>query len=97
MRKLLALVAFSILVAPLAARADETTITLKPGDGVEETSAQCAACHSLDYIQMNSPFLSAAAWKAEVAKMRKVFAAPFDDEMADKIATYLAAQYGPAG
>jgi DMSO/TMAO reductase YedYZ molybdopterin-dependent catalytic subunit len=26
------------------------------------------ACHSLDYIVMNSPFLDAAHWDAEVAK-----------------------------
>ena len=34
----------------------------------------CAACHSLDYVQMNSPFLNAAGWDAEVHKMITLFA-----------------------
>ena len=58
-------------------------------------ASNCAACHSLDYIQMNSPFLSADAWKAEVTKMRKAFGANLNDDTAAQIAAYLAKQYGP--
>ncbi len=96
MRK--ALMAISMLVLPtFAAWAGEAEIALKPGAGVEEASASCSACHSLDYIQMNSSFLTADAWKAEVTKMRKAFGANIDDETAGKIAAYLAAEYSPPG
>ena len=55
--------------------------------------ANCAACHSLDYIQMNSPFLSAAVWDAEVGKMIKAFGAPIDDADAAVIKDYLKQNY----
>ncbi len=82
--------------AALPARADEAEITLKPGNGVEIVASNCAACHSLDYIQMNAPYLTADAWKAEVTKMRRAFGANLDDDTAAQIAAYLAKQYGPA-
>ena len=75
-------------------RADEQAITLKPGSGQEITAASCAACHSLDYIPMNSTFLTPDAWKAEVTKMRQAFGAPLTDDMADQITKYLASNYG---
>jgi hypothetical protein len=56
--------------------------------------AGCATCHSLSYIPMNSRFLTQDGWKAEVAKMRTVFGAPIDDDAANAIITYLAANYG---
>jgi hypothetical protein len=51
------------------------------------------ACHSLDYIQMNSPFLSAAVWDAEVGKMIKAFGAPIEDADAAAIKDYLKQNY----
>ena len=57
--------------------------------------ANCSACHSLDYVKMNAPFLTEAVWKAEVAKMRTVFGSPIDDAVAAEIVQYLTAQYGP--
>jgi len=56
--------------------------------------ANCAACHSLDYIVMNSPYPSAALWDAEVTKMIKAFGAPIDDGDAKVIADYLKKNYG---
>ena len=47
-----------------AVQADEFAIKLKEGAGKDLTQVQCSACHSLDYIQMNSPFLGQAAWQA---------------------------------
>jgi mono/diheme cytochrome c family protein len=91
---------FSLMVIGMAlpALAEEPAITLKPGDGRDQTVNNCAACHSLDYIPMNSPFLTAEQWKAEVAKMKKVYGAPVADADAEAIAAYLAAAYGvPAG
>ncbi len=67
--------------------------TLRPGPGRETAEAYCAMCHSLGYIRMNAPFLSADVWKAEVVKMRVAFGAPIDDETAAEIVRYLTAQY----
>jgi mono/diheme cytochrome c family protein len=81
------------LTAAVAA-AEEQPINLKKAPGVEKVEGNCAACHSLDYIQMNSPFLNAAGWDAEVTKMIKAFGAPIDDADAKVIADYLKANYG---
>ena len=43
---------------------------------------------------MNSPFLNAAAWTAEITKMIKVMGAPIGDADAKAIADYLAKNYG---
>jgi mono/diheme cytochrome c family protein len=90
MRKL-ALAAFAALLTS-AALADE--IKLKPGTGLDKVEANCQACHTLAYIPMNSPFLNAAGWDAEVTKMRGPYGAPIDDADAKAIADYLKANYG---
>ena len=77
-----------------AALAQEKPVQLKQGKGLDIVERNCAACHSLDYIQMNSPFLSAAGWDAEVTKMIKAYGAPIDDADAKAIAEYLKANYG---
>ena len=74
--------------------ADETTVELKPGSGLEAVQDNCAVCHSLDYVPMNSPFLDAAGWNAEVIKMIKAYGAPVGDADAKAIADYLAKHYG---
>jgi len=43
---------------------------------------------------MNSPFLNAAGWTAEVTKMIKVMGAPIGDADAKAIADYLTKNYG---
>ncbi len=68
---------------------------LKPGVGQDTVEASCGACHTTDYIRMNAPFLSAEAWKAEVAKMRAAFGSPIDDAVAAEIVQYLTTEYGP--
>lgn len=77
-----------------AAAAQEQPIALKPGPGLDKVQANCSTCHSLDYIQMNSPFLNAAGWTAEVTKMIKAMGAPIGDDDAKAIAEYLAKNYG---
>jgi hypothetical protein len=77
-----------------AALADEPVITLKPGPGLDKVEGNCVACHSLVYIEMNSPFLNAAGWNAEVSKMINAFGAPIKDADAKAIAEYLAKNYG---
>lgn len=96
MRKLLigiALLASTLVFAPTAL-AEEDAIELKPGDGVEIVRQNCAACHSLDYIQMNSPFLDQKGWTAEVTKMVKTFGAPVEEADQQMIIEYLTANYG---
>jgi mono/diheme cytochrome c family protein len=91
--RMIAIATLAALAAGTAA-ADEPTITLKPGPGLDKVQGNCAACHSLVYIQMNSPFLNAAGWTAEVTKMIKAFGAPIGDADAKDIAAYLAQNYG---
>ena len=83
-----------LLTAPPALAADAPSL-LRPGPGLAAVERNCIVCHGLVYIPMNSPFLSAQAWKAEVAKMRQAFGAPIGDADAAAIEQYLAANYGP--
>jgi mono/diheme cytochrome c family protein len=87
-------IAFAAVLMAGSAFADEQVIKLKPGPGLDKVEGNCQACHSLAYIPMNSPFLNAAGWDAEVTKMRKALGAPIDDEDAKAIANYLKANYG---
>jgi hypothetical protein len=80
------------LVAP--ALADEKPVDLKKAPGLDKVEANCAACHSLDYIVMNSPYPNAALWDAEVTKMIKAYGAPIEDGDAKAIAEYLKKNYG---
>ena len=79
-------------VTPQAAvQAPSDELADAPG---REKAAQCGACHSLDYIRMNSRFLDLAGWTAVVNKMIKAFGAPIPKDDVDAIARYLAEQYG---
>jgi mono/diheme cytochrome c family protein len=82
------------LACPTAAIADETSIQLADGPGRDRVQAICSACHSLDYIVMNSPFQDKAAWEKTVKKMVNVMGAPLSPEDIAEIVTYLDAQYG---
>ena len=75
------------------AMAQEDKFVLQDGPG-RDKAMQCTACHSLDYIAMNSRFLDKAGWTAEANKMINVFGAPIAKEDVDAIATYLAEHYG---
>ena len=74
--------------------ADESDIKLKGGPGKDLVVANCAMCHSLDYIQMNSIFLDRQGWKKTVDKMIKVMGAPIRPEDVEPIVTYLTKNYG---
>ena len=84
---------FAALIA-LPATADESSVQLKKAPGLDKVEANCQACHSLDYIPMNSPFPNAALWDAEVTKMIKAYGAPIEDADAKAIAEYLKSNYG---
>ena len=87
--------AFALLIALFAApaMAQEEKVRLKDAPGREKAQV-CVACHSLDYIPMNSPVFDKAGWTASINKMINAFGAPIAKEDADAIATYLAENYG---
>ena len=95
--KLFTLMLVPVIAAAMAggiALAQERRVDLKDGPGRAKVEANCASCHSLDYIQGNSPFMNRAVWDAEVAKMIKAYGAPISDTDAKEIADYLAKNYG---
>jgi hypothetical protein len=90
MRIMLAL----FLMMTTAALAGEEAFRLREGAGRQLVEANCVMCHSLDYIQMNSPFLDRKGWEGSVNKMIKAMGAPIAEQDAAKIVDYLAGQYG---
>jgi mono/diheme cytochrome c family protein len=77
-----------------AAVAEEKAVQLKQAPGLDKVESNCSGCHSLDYVPMNSAFLNAAGWDAEVAKMINAFGAPIDQADVKAIADYLKSNYG---
>jgi sulfite dehydrogenase (cytochrome) subunit B len=86
-----AVVALTMSTSPGAA---ERPVHLKPGAGLDKVEANCGGCHSLDYVPMNSPFLDAAGWDAEVSKMINAFGAQIERSDAKTISDYLNRNYG---
>ncbi len=82
------------LLLASAVRAEEQPVTLKSSPGLDAVEGNCAACHSLDYILINSPFPNAALWDAEVKKMINAFGAPITPADAKTITDYLIKNYG---
>ncbi len=82
------------VLAALTAGAQESSFQLAEGVGKENVIAHCSACHSLDYIQMNSPFPGRKLWEAEVNKMIKAFGAPIPQEEVGALVDYLTRHYG---
>jgi len=81
-----------LLAAP--ALADESAIKLQDAAGRDLVERNCIACHSLDYIPMNSPFLDRKGWEATVTKMIKVMGAPIPADDVPGIVDYLVRNYG---
>ncbi len=84
----------ALALAAGAAHAGEEKVKLKDAPGLDKVRGVCVACHSLDYIPLNSPFLDEKQWRGEVNKMAKVFGAPVKPEDVDPIVAYLAKNYG---
>jgi sulfite dehydrogenase (cytochrome) subunit B len=82
----------AVLLSAVPAMAEEQ-VALKPGPGLDVVTATCSTCHTLDYIRMNSVFLTPDEWKAEVTKMQQAFGGPFDDATAAAIVKYLSVTY----
>jgi hypothetical protein len=83
-----------VLVGMGIAHADEKQVVLKNAPGHETVENVCSACHSLDYIRTNSPFMTEQVWQAEVNKMVNVFGAPATPDEAKTILDYLVKNYG---
>ena len=94
--KLCTRVALALLASACAPGcwADEAKIQLNDGPEAMTVRANCSICHSLDYIQMNAPFMKRAAWEAEVRKMMKVMGAPIDEQNVAALVNYLTRNYG---
>lgn len=94
MKRLILSLLCALAVAAGIGVAQERRLDLKDAPGRAQVEANCGSCHSLDYIQLNSPFLDRNGWDASVTKMIKVFGAPINAEDAKAIVDYLAANYG---
>ena len=92
MQKIVIVIVAALIASP--AFSEEQVIKLKPGPGLDKVEANCAACHTLAYIPMNSPILNAAGWDAAVNKMINALKAPIDEADAKAIKEYLAKNYG---
>jgi hypothetical protein len=94
MAMLRALLAAVALPLALAAHAGEEKVKIKEGAGADKVRHDCIACHSLDYIRLNSPFLDEKGWEATVNKMIKAYGAPIPADDVKPLAEYLGRNYG---
>ena len=92
MRKILILAALLGAAAP--AFADEQPVPLKDGPERDLVAGNCGACHTVDYIRTNSPFMDRQVWTAEVTKMVNAFGAPISADDQKTIIDYLVKNYG---
>jgi cytochrome c5 len=76
------------------ATAGESQIFLKDRPGKDLVVAQCAMCHSLDYITVHAKILDRAGWEKTVGKMINSMGAPINDADKQIIINYLAQNYG---
>ena len=62
--------------------------------GYQLVLANCVACHSAHYVQMQPPSSPRSYWDATVKKMKKPFGAPLAEQDIPLIVDYLAKTYG---
>ncbi|MBN8246841.1 MAG: cytochrome c [Verrucomicrobia bacterium] len=67
--------------------------SVTPGSGAGLVIANCAQCHSLDYITTQPP-LTRAQWTAGVEKMRVRFGATTPTNLVPTLVDYLTSAYG---
>ena len=89
-----AFLALGALGLARVAHTDEATLKLKDAPDAALVVSKCSICHSVDYIQMNAPFMKRVGWEAEVGKMVKVMGAPLDEADVARVVDYLTQQYG---
>ena len=81
--------------APVSYTLPEETVDYKPGPNRDVVKANCSACHSADYVQIQprGEKFKKDFWQTEVTKMIKVYGARIDDADVPKIVEYLTATY----
>lgn len=83
------------LAAPRTYDLPQETAALADGPGHDLAAANCAGCHSADYVSTQPKMANPRAfWTAEVTKMRTAYGAPLEDADIPKIIDYLVATYG---
>jgi mono/diheme cytochrome c family protein len=97
LRHLMIAVAAAAVAFAAEARAAEQEPALKDAPGRDLVEGHCAACHSLEYIPTNAPFMTQKVWEAEVHKMINAFGAPIEPADAQGIIDYLVRNYGSPG
>lgn len=90
---ILAVLPLSGLASPVTYTLPDETATFQPGPGVDVAEANCATCHSTDYINYQPPHMGEKFWTGEVTKMIKVYGAPISEADAKAIIAYLVASY----
>lgn len=72
------------------------TATFKPSTlpGYQLVQKNCMTCHSAQYPSTQPPSMNRAYWEATVKKMKKPFAAQFDDAEIPAMVDYLVKTYG---
>jgi sulfite dehydrogenase (cytochrome) subunit B len=95
MKKILifAMAGLGVFAADKGWKLPPENVRLERGPGVELVTAQCALCHSLDYISIQ-PRLDRAAWTATITKMKEKYGAPVTSESVEKLVEYLVKTYG---
>jgi cytochrome c553 len=83
----------AVLVAGTA-QAQESKLELKSGPGRDQVMGYCVMCHSVDYIQMNSVFMTRQVWDAEITKMIKAYGAQVPPDQIPVLLDYLTKNYG---
>ena len=85
----------SVHAAPVSYTLPEESVDFKAGPNRDVVKANCSACHSADYVQIQprGEKFKKDFWQAEVTKMIKVYGAPIDDADVPKIVEYLATTY----
>lgn len=99
MRHILILAALLPLSAPaladpalksLEVQLPQSPTTFPGGDKAEAINNNCLTCHSTEMV-LTQPMLSKDEWGKEVAKMKKVYGAPVQEQDVAAIVDYLAA------
>jgi hypothetical protein len=67
-------------------------LAFAPGEGSREVDTYCNVCHTPRYILMQ-PAVAPGTWADEVNKMIKTYGANVPDDAAQKIISYLQANY----
>jgi sulfite dehydrogenase (cytochrome) subunit B len=95
---LLALLAFSAPVSATVKTIDLPAdgVTLKPSSlpGYPLAQANCAICHSAEYMQYQPASAARPYWDAMVRRMKTVFKAPINDADMPALVDYLVKTYG---